>query len=373
MDPFGNSNRLAIGSAERSGQKCIDTKNDQTYFVDDLNVSCNSNDCSSYFDVPECVTDVYLQALDGGDESFAALRQISDVYSQQDKKQYDMNCNHNTEPLPNQGCGCTGSYNGGAGAGTATCSSCDNERPYEVGFCDKKRDDACCGFPNDAYRPEVVNIKPTCTPEWNPGCKCPAGTVSAGCGCQCSQTYQQDLCNKKPECTPDYKYVVEMPPPKPYCASNDPSCCASAKGCPHSQTPSGKPPNFYSDDSCGCQKHDLCNHNNSVVEWNQELDWAQLRKSAYSASSDCCTCRSPSPMRRVANFSFIDEFPEATMEYQTGKGKKVVKAMNDELYARGFPEHHLHSTLTSENNGSPSEKDTQVVKRNYSPERCNIC
>ncbi|KAK0055043.1 hypothetical protein Bpfe_015619 [Biomphalaria pfeifferi] len=274
MEPFGNHNRLAIGGAERSVQKGSEQKND--YFVDCLNVSCNSNDCSSYFDIPDCVTDVYLQALDGGDDSFAALRQISETYGDKDKKEYDRNCNMNNEPLPNQGCGCTGSYNGGAGGGTAVCD-CDG-KPYECGFRDKKRDNACCGYPNDKYRPEDVNVIPTCTQAFNKNCTCGASQGE----CKCQETYQQGLVNKKPECCVDYKYVAPFNPKPFVCDNSEPSGCQEL-------VRKGKLPdrsNFYADDCCDCQHNNNNNNNLNVLG---ETDWAALRKSAYSISDNQCS------------------------------------------------------------------------------------
>lgn len=400
MDPYGNPNRLAIGSAcgggaEHSGQIGMETKNDQTYFVDCLNVSCNSNDCSSYFDIPDCVTDVYLQALDGGDESFAALRQISDVFGQKDKKEYDKNCNHNVnpEPLPNEGCGCTGSYNGGAGAGTATCSGCDDGRPYETGFNDKKRDNACCGCPNDAYRPEVVNVKVNSTSDWGTGCSC----GHAGRSCTCQDTYQQELVNKKPECTVEYKYVAEMPPPKPYCEKNDPSCCGNMCCAPpdtyelvkntDAQRYQGKGPdrsNFYADDSCGCQN--TSNNNLNVIEWNNDLNWAELRKSSYSStSSNCCTCRSPSPVRRQAAISWVNHLAQTTDSRSSRSRRRSSSVAFSDDYSGDFPEPHdfkgpLTVATRSPSAGSNIRRVPQPIivkakeeRRSQAVERCRVC
>lgn len=336
MEPFGNHNRLAIGGgAERSGQKGSEQKND---YFDGLNVSCNSNDCSSYFDVPDCVTDVYLQALDGGDDSFAALRQISEVYGDKEKKEYDRNCNMNNEPLPNEGCGCTGSYNGGAGAGTAVCD-CDG-KPYECGFVDKKRDQACCGYPNDKYRPEDVNIKPQCTQCWNKNCTCGAAMGE----CTCKDTYQQDLANKKPECCVDYKYVAQMPPPKPLCPADDPTCCGSCQNS-RALAQQGKLPDrstFYANDGCDCQNN---NNNNHVLG---EADWAELRKSAYSTDT------------------FTSESGKNRVYYSDTRDNAISNKAKDERSYSASP-----SLVASRSPAFKSEDDDDTMQGTV--ERCNIC
>lgn len=248
-----------------------ETSSDETYCSDQLNVSANSCDCTGYFDIPECVTDIYLLALDGGDESNAGLRQISDLYgTKNDEKEINTNCNHNVkhEPCPNEGCGCTGSYNGGAGAGTAVCC-CTNE-PYEPGFRDKKRDPICCGCCEDTYQTGLVNKKPECSDNYKyvpvlPGppppcppkdscCHVPLPPKTSCCPFE-ANTYQRP--GAKSHCQD--KYVPVLSPPAPYCSTGDSSCCASSCS---TQQKSPDRTTFYIDERCDCPRRDTsCNNN----------------------------------------------------------------------------------------------------------------
>lgn len=261
MDPYGNFESVPYSCAhdKKAEHAGSETASDETYCADQLNVSGNSCDCAGYFEMPDCVMDVYLQALDGGDESNAALRNISNVYGpKEDDKEVDTNCNHNVnpEPLPNEGCGCTGSYNGGAGAGTASCSY-DPCGPYEQGFQDKKRDAICMCCQDDTYQTGLVNKKPSYTDEYKQLPLYIGSPQSSGSCCRpqntsCSfdDTYQQPLVNKKPESLD--KYVPVIPSPDPYNDANDSSALYALQRF-NSRSPDRS--NFY-DDSCGCHRQD---------------------------------------------------------------------------------------------------------------------
>ncbi|CAG5118921.1 unnamed protein product [Candidula unifasciata] len=266
MDPYGNFESMDFSSTceNKAKQAGIDALNEETYCADQLNVSGNSCDCAGYFEMPDCVMDVYLQALDGGDESNAALRNISNVYGPKDDQEVNTNCNHNVnhEPYANEGCGCTGSYNGGAGGGTAVCSY-DPCGPYEHGFKDKKRDAICCSCnEDDTYQKGLVNKKPTCTDEYSyvsslQGPPSPSGNGFGAPSFSFDDTYQQPLANKKPD-FPD-KYIPVIPQADPYCSVNDSSCCGAGNGSTRyalqrSNMASPDRSTFYADDSCDCHR-----------------------------------------------------------------------------------------------------------------------
>ncbi|CAG5123348.1 unnamed protein product [Candidula unifasciata] len=85
-----------------------------------LKAPASGSDCTML----SCVPKYDVQVVDSAFQSFPINEWDGFDY------ELNINCNHNAsyEPLANEGCGCTGSYNGGAGAGTASCG--DNGSYY---------------------------------------------------------------------------------------------------------------------------------------------------------------------------------------------------------------------------------------------------
>lgn len=73
-------------------------------------------------------------------------------------KQMGNMLNKTEEPLVNEGCCCTGSYDGDAGDGSTVCD-CDI-RFNKSGFHDKKLDN-CCDYTMDKHRPwDIIMNQP---------------------------------------------------------------------------------------------------------------------------------------------------------------------------------------------------------------------
>ena len=231
------------------------------------------------------------------------------------------------------GCGCTFSYNGGAGAGTAACC-CDSPKPYEEGFNDKKRDPTCCCEASRCYQRPLASKKTSdsCTstfkyvPEFNyPPQPCPP--EDSGC-CPKPCDSGKALAN----CTTEFKYVPEFNYPPPPCPPQD-SCCQTTYQCgltnkkpcdvvksccdadsyelianTDAQRYKGKGPdrrNFYADDDCcPCQKSNNASSNNSMID--EDTDWSEIRRLAYSAVDNCSGC-SPKLSRRLPSFYCEEE------------------------------------------------------------------
>ncbi|BFZ18160.1 hypothetical protein BsWGS_21199 [Bradybaena similaris] len=118
MRTYNNAScHASVGDgAERCQQTGI-----QMCCADQLTVAAGSFDATML----SCRPDSAMQAADSACnwDAVSIWNNIDELNS---------NCNHNVryEPLPNEGCGCTGSYNGGAGAGTAVCCGNSGQSIY---------------------------------------------------------------------------------------------------------------------------------------------------------------------------------------------------------------------------------------------------
>ncbi|GFO44263.1 collectin-11 [Plakobranchus ocellatus] len=258
-------------------------------------------------------------------DSNRVLVQCRDVDPDYFVAHLNTNCNSNATNVNPEfganepGCGCTFSYNGGAGAGTAA-PCCDSTKPYEQGFADKKRDPTCCCESGRCYERTSINKEPKngCVydfkyvPEFNqppPPCP-PLDCATAGkCGCD---TYQGGLANKKPESCKDCNCGPEGPPTRSTCTTGQTNCCNPDTyeliANKDAQRYKGKGPdrsNFYaSDDCCPCQQSNNASTNNSLFE--DDTDWSEIRRQAY-ASTERCASISPKLVRRTPSFYCEEE------------------------------------------------------------------
>ncbi|RUS72523.1 hypothetical protein EGW08_019719 [Elysia chlorotica] len=282
-----------------------------------------------------------------------------------------LNCNCNASKPGNvnpefganePGCGNTFSYNGGAGAGSASC--CDS-KPYEEGFNDKKRDATCCCESSRCYERPLANKKTSdcCTttfkyvPEFNyPPPPCPP--ADSGC---CNAPLKESA-PKEGNCTSVFKYVPEFNYPPPPCApansgcnahlQSNTECCNTYQGGLTNKKPvervvegccrdgcngpdtyesiantdaqryKGKGPdrkNFYADDGCcSCQPTNNSSTNNNLYE--TDTDWSEIRRVAYAAV-DSCSCCSPKLVRRSPSFYCEEEHYVKGMSAQLARGR----------------------------------------------------
>lgn len=133
MDSSDSLNQLAVVFVLDSAGSCdTEALSDEMFRTDKLDFGesgCLVRGLSQHSG------DTFLPTAEARHKRSGACRQVSTECSDPCSDQMNLNCNHNFEPGPFEGCGCTGSYNGGAAGGTNTCGCGET---YQGGLVNKK-------------------------------------------------------------------------------------------------------------------------------------------------------------------------------------------------------------------------------------------